>query len=134
LRHYFSDESLIELSTRIDPDRDSPFDYYPLLHAGERFPINDPQLAPRLEPRPADDVQFLHGLLQGLTRIEAAGYAKLVELGATPLRSITSTGGGANNPAWLKMRSRLIGVPVSTATHTESAYGAAVLAKKGALV
>jgi D-ribulokinase len=133
LRHYFSDESLIKLSARIDPDLDSPFDYYPLLHAGERFPNNDPHLPPRLEPRPDDDVQFLHALLQGLTRIEAAGYAKLAELGTTPLRSITSAGGGANNPAWLRMRSRMIGVPITSASHREAAYGAAMLARNGTL-
>ncbi|MGC2457207.1 MAG: GIY-YIG nuclease family protein [Gallionellaceae bacterium] len=130
LRQYFSDNQLAELSTQIDPATDSPFDYYPLPKSGERFPINDPQLAPRLTPHPADDVQFLHGLLQGLSRIEAAGYARLAELGATPLKSVTTAGGGANNPAWTKLRARLLGVPVTGAAHDEAAYGAALLAQR----
>lgn len=133
LRQYFSDAQLAELSARIDPGKDSPLDYYPLPRPGERFPFNDPALAPRLTPRPADDVQFLHGLLQGLGRIEAAGYAKLAELGATPLKSVTTAGGGAKNPAWRKMRERLLGVPVHIARHAEAAYGSALLARRGGI-
>ncbi len=134
LRHYFGDEQLEELSAQIDPDRDSSLDYYPLLQPGERFPVNDPQLAPRITPRPADDAQFLHGLLQGLSRIEKEGYARLAELGATPpLQSVMTAGGGAKNPVWRKMRQRLLGVPVTAARHAEAAYGAALLAKRGPL-
>jgi D-ribulokinase len=133
LRQYFSDAQLAALSARINPETDSDLDYYPLGKPGERFPINDPQLAPRLVPRPTDDAQFLHGLLQGLSHIEAAGYAKLAELGATQLKSITTCGGGAKNPAWMKMRERLLGMPVTSARHTEAAYGAALLARHGAL-
>jgi sugar (pentulose or hexulose) kinase len=131
LRRYFNDARLAELSKHIDPDLDSLLDYYPLLQPGERFPVNDPKLAPRLEPRPADDVQFLHGLLQGLSRIEANGYAKLAELGASPLKTIITAGGGARNPIWMKIRSRLTSVPISVATYTEAAYGAALLARNG---
>lgn len=133
LRRFFSDAQLSELSRDIDPATDSPLDYYPLPRPGERFPVNDPGLAPRLEPRPLDDTTFLHGLLQGLSRIEATGYARLAELGATPLRSVATAGGGANNPAWLKLRARLLKVPVSAAHHAEAAHGAALLAQRGRL-
>jgi sugar (pentulose or hexulose) kinase len=131
LRHYFSDAQLAELSEQMDAGCDSTLDYYPLLRPGERFPINDPQLTPRLAPRPADDVQFLHGLLQGLSRIEADGYARLVELGATPLKSVATCGGGANNAAWRNIRERLLGMPAPAARHVEAAYGAALLARRG---
>ncbi len=131
LRQYFSDARLAELSAHIDSERDSLLDYYPLPRAGERFPYNDPQLAPRLTPRPADDVEFLHGLLQGLSRIEASGYARLAELGATPLKSVMTCGGGAHNETWRRMRQRLLGVPLSTASHAQAAYGAALLARDG---
>ena len=130
LRQYFSDSQLAELSARIHPDDDNPLDYYPLPRPGERFPVNDPQLAPRIAPRPPDDVQFLHGLLQGLSRIEAAGYARLAELGTTPLRSVATCGGGAKNTAWTKMRERILGVTVMPAAHAEAAYGCALLAAR----
>ena len=131
LRHYFNDKQLAALSAQIDPLQDSPLDYYPLTKIGERFPVNDVRLAPRLEPRPANDVEFLHGLLQGLARIEAAGYAKLAELGAPPLKRVVTNGGGAQNTVWKKMRRRLLGIPVSTAVHSEAAYGSALLCLNG---
>lgn len=127
LRHYFDEQRLAELSAYIDPAQDSPLDYYPLGKPGERFPINDPQLAPRVEPRPANDAKFLHGLLQGLSRIEAAGYARMEALGATPLRAVVTNGGGARSEVWRKLRERLLGVPVGVAGHAEAAYGCALL-------
>lgn len=36
-------------------------DYYPLTKPGERFPVNDPAMQPRLTPRPEDDARFLQG-------------------------------------------------------------------------
>lgn len=128
LRQHFTDEQLAELSTHIDPDHNSPLDYYPLPCPGERFPVNDPSLVPRLVPRPSDEVQFLHGLLQGLSRIEAAGYVRLAELGATPLKSVTTCGGGAKNLVWRKIREKLLGVPTTAGKHLEASYGCALLA------
>jgi len=134
LRKFFCDTQLINLSLRIDPTTDSTLDYYPLLQPGERFPYNDPTLPPRLSPRPVDDAEFLHGMLQGLSRIEAAGYARLEDLGATPIESVTSCGGGANNPAWQQIRQRLLGVPVTPAHHTGAALGASLLARQTGII
>ncbi|MEQ8754651.1 MAG: FGGY-family carbohydrate kinase [Coleofasciculus sp. G1-WW12-02] len=77
LRQFFSDRELEELSRQIHPQRESPLDYYPLLKKGDRFPINDPHLSPKLEPQPANPVEFLHGLLESIARIEARGYQLL---------------------------------------------------------
>jgi len=128
LRQYFSNTQLEMFSAQINPEIDSQLDYYPLPCAGERFPINDPTYPPRLTPRPESAVEFLHGLLQGLTRIEGAGYDRLRELGASPLRSVVTCGGGAKNNTWREMRARQLKVPVTVAAHTEAAYGAAMLA------
>lgn len=134
LRQHFSDAELVELSRRIDPDTDSGLDYYPLPCPGERFPVNDPDLPPRLEPRPSDRATFLHGLLEGLAGIEARGYGKLVELGAEAPTTIVSTGGGAANPAYGRIRERRLQRPVVVATQQEAAYGAARLAQLGTLL
>ncbi|MGC2047417.1 MAG: FGGY-family carbohydrate kinase, partial [Gallionella sp.] len=104
LLRYFDDAQLSALSSQINPLRDSPLDYYPLTKIGERFPVNDAQLAPRLEPRPGNDVEFLQGLLQGLARIEAAGYQKLAELGAPKLKCVVTNGRGSENEVWRKIR------------------------------
>lgn len=129
LRQFFSDAELAALSAQIDPSRPSPLDYYPLPKPGDRFPINDPNLPPRLEPRPDNPVDFLHGLLEGIARIEALGYRRLADLGATPLREVLTAGGGAQNEAWTNVRSRLLQVPVLPSPHTEAAYGTARLAR-----
>jgi len=132
LRQFFADDKLAALSAGIDPARPSPLDYYPLPRPGERFPLADPALAPRLEPRPADRAAFLHGLLEGIARIEALGYRRLAELGAPFPTRVLTTGGGAGNPAWTAIRARQLGVPVTAVTDRDAAYGAALLARKGA--
>ncbi len=131
LRHFFSDAELVTLSQEIKLDRPSNLDYYPLLAPGERFPINDPNLAPQLLPRPDLSVDFLHGLLQGIAKIEAQGYRLLAELGATSLSAVYTSGGGAKNPVWTQIRQYYLSVPVSIAKHQEAAYGTALLAQQG---
>ena len=104
-------------------------DYYPLPAPGERFPINDAALQPRLEPRPSSEARFFQGILEGLTRIEQRGYRLLSELGAPyPVRVVT-VGGGATNLSWMKIREDMLGVPVVKAAQQEAAYGAALLAR-----
>jgi xylulokinase len=133
LRHYFDDAQIEKLSQQIDPDSDPDLDYYPLLTPGERFPINDPKLSPRLEPRPDRPVAFFHGLLVGITRIEAQGYHLLQELGASSLQQVYTAGGGAKNPVWTSIRQRYLQVPVQASEQIQAAYGTALLAAKGLL-
>jgi len=131
LRHFFTDVELENYSTQIDPEQESLLEYYPLLKKGDRFPINDPNLPPRLEPRPTDSVEFLHGLLESIARIEARGYQLLQELGATPLTKVYTAGGGAKNSVWSAIRQRYLKVAVERPVHTAAAYGTALLAMRG---
>lgn len=131
LRQFFTDAELADLSQRIDPNLASSLDYYPLPKPGERFPINDPHLPPRLDPRPEDPVEFLHGLLESLARIEAQGYQLLAAQGATPLSRVYTAGGGAVNATWSALRRRHLRVPVVRSPQTEAAYGSACLAANG---
>ncbi len=131
LRQYFSQADIERLTVSLQPERPTGLDYYPLPSPGERFPENDPGLQPRLTPRPADDGQFLQGLLEGIAAIEARGYRLLERLGAPYPRRIQTVGGGAVNAAWRRIRETLLGVPVSAARHQEAAYGAALLARQG---
>ncbi|MDY0049119.1 MAG: FGGY-family carbohydrate kinase [Halothiobacillaceae bacterium] len=133
LASLFDPLMLEQLSRRIDPRRRSCLDYMPLLRPGERFPVNDPTLAPRLHPRPVDDARFLHGLLDAMARIEAQGYRVLESLGAGTPRRLYTTGGGARNPAWSALRERALGCRLNTPEHDEAAVGAARLAQRGAL-
>jgi len=128
LKHYFDNTQLQQLSKQISLDSTPP-DYYPLLSAGERFPINDPLLQPRLSPRPESNELFLHGMLEGMAKIEKQAYQALQDAGATPLTSIRTVGGGGMNTIWQAIRQQHIAVPFIKPEHTEAAYGAALLAK-----
>ncbi|WP_446401171.1 FGGY-family carbohydrate kinase [Coleofasciculus sp. C1-SOL-03] len=127
LRQFFSDRELEELSHQINPEQESPLEYYPLLTRGDRFPINDPDLSPQLEPQPANPVEFLHGLLESIARIEARGYQLLQQLSATPLTCVYTAGGGAKNPTWTAIRQRQLQVAIQPSRHTAAAYGTALL-------
>src|SRR4051812_48069070 len=74
---HFSAAQLEAMTPRLNPARPTGLDYYPLPKPGERFPIADPKLAPRVAPRPADDVAFFQGLLEGVAAIEAMAYRRL---------------------------------------------------------
>ena len=128
LAAFFPPGRIDELSQLIDPATDSGLDYYPLRAPGERFPVSDPDHPPRLSPRPDDDVRFLHGLLEGIARIEALGYDRLRALGAPQLRSLRSVGGGAANPVWTAMRARIVGAPLAEVAASDACVGVARLA------
>uniref|UniRef100_A0A2N9G486 D-ribulose kinase n=1 Tax=Fagus sylvatica TaxID=28930 RepID=A0A2N9G486_FAGSY len=130
LRQIFTDEQLENLSEQINPMKTSPLDYYPLPTVGERFPVADPKKVPRLHPRPESDDEYLHGIFESIARIEAKAYSLLKDLGATQVEEVFTAGGGAKNEKWMKIRERVLGLPVSRAIQTEAAYGAALLALK----
>ena len=112
LLDFFNLEYIEELSQQINPKNSTGIDLLPLSRKGERFPINDPDLQPKLEPRPVSDSLYLHAILEGLARIEARGWQKLHELGAEIPRQIITIGGGAKNTTWKKIREKEIGIPI----------------------
>jgi D-ribulokinase len=133
----FSDEELIELSTKINPMSDIDLAYYPLVKPGERFPIADSEKAPLLEPVPDSRQDYLHGILQAISNVEKTGFQVLGELGASPGQptKVMTCGGGSKNDMWIKMRQRILcssfgddSITVERALNTEASYGAAILA------
>jgi sugar (pentulose or hexulose) kinase len=100
----YTNSELQELSLQINPLIPSNLDYYPLISIGERFPINDNKKQPILVPKPMitennskivfeknnkiDRVKYLHGILEGISKVELKGYAALADLGATPLKKV----------------------------------------------
>jgi sugar (pentulose or hexulose) kinase len=130
LAQFFTPEAVRHISRRIDTGVATGLDYYPLAAPGERFPINDPALAPRMTPRPADDALFLQALLEGIANIETLGYRRLAELGAPKLTSVATVGGGAANQAWGRIRATALGVPLRMPESDEAAVGVARLAQR----
>lgn len=131
LRKYFSGEDIARLSGLVDPNTATGLNYYPLAQAGERFPISDPNFAPRMTPRPSDNRVFFQAILEGIAHVEELGYERLAELGATPLKGIRSVGGGAANEPWTKIRLKALGVAAKPSMSEHAAMGAARLAWQG---
>jgi len=127
LAKLFEGQALVELSAQIDPAIESDLDYYPLNKPGERFPVNDPELQPRLTPRPANDVDFLHGILESVARIERQGYVAIEQHGGPRPQQLFTAGGGAGNPVWTAIRARVVGVNTQKTALPEACVGIARL-------
>jgi hypothetical protein len=128
LQQYFSLEQMREMTPMLDPKNPTGLNYYPLPGKGERFPVNNPEMQPKLEPLPGDSVSYFQGMLEGIARIEAQGYALLEELGAPAVTTVFTTGGGASNQAWERIRERTLQIKIMKAHSSHAAYGAALLA------
>jgi len=128
LRQHFTEAQLQAMTPQLHPEQPTGLNYYPLPAEGERFPINDPHLSPRLSPRPDNDVEFFQAMLEGIARIERQAYDRLAELGTPYPKRVLTTGGGSVNEAWTQIRHNLLGIPVETAPNTEAAYGSALIA------
>jgi 7-cyano-7-deazaguanine reductase len=128
LLQYFKVAQMQEMTPLLDPENFTELDYYPLPDIGERFPINNPEMMPRLEPLPGNSITFFQGMLEGIARIEAQGYELLEKLGAPAITTVYTAGGGAKNPAWERIRERILRVEMEKARSGHAAYGSALLA------
>lgn len=128
---HFDRDTIVRLTPLIDAKHSTGLDYYPLPKPGERFPINDPTMASRVTPKPDDERLFFQGLLEGIAGVEALGYRRLAELGASPLKTIRTVGGGAANEPWTRIREGLLKVECLPPLSEHAAVGTARLAWRG---
>ena len=127
LSKFFSDLEIKELSQQINPRKKTTLNYLPLNSLGERFPTNDPYLKPIIKPRPISDALFLHGLLEGLAKIELKGWQKLKNLSGYFPEKIITIGGGSKNPQWKSIREKILQVPIINSNKSTS-FGSALIA------
>ena len=136
LKHFKIEELVSRLSRLEQKLADGTYsiptglDYYPLIEKGERFPIFDPDLAPKLTPKPKDDDLFLLGLIEGLVNIEKLAYQKLnlaMHADTGGVKRIYSVGGGIKNQLWQKVREEILTHALSVINQkplqTEAAFG-----------
>lgn len=128
LLKHFTAEQISAMEKDLNPSSPIGLDYYPLCDPGERFPIADANLPPRLTPRPESDTMFYQAMLEGICEIERVGYAALQDLGAPILKRVFTAGGGAKNQAWTQIRENTLGVPIANAQSAEAAVGTARIA------
>ena len=133
LKQHFNQQQLDAMTPQLKPKEKTGLKYYPLPTTGERFPRNDANLKPQMEPRPEDDLIFFQAILEGIANIEADGYQQLAKLGTPIPRRVLTAGGGSSNPAWREIRENTLNTPVIIAEQTEASYGSAQLARQGYL-
>lgn len=111
---------------------------YPLVRAGERFPIADSAMTDLRSGAPRDEVDAYRAVLDGVALVERLGLERLAGLGVRSRRHIL-TGGGSRSPVWNAIRAALVGPAVSAEAESAvvlvegagSAVGAALLAVAG---
>ncbi|WP_157760447.1 FGGY-family carbohydrate kinase [Thiomicrorhabdus arctica] len=87
--------------------------YYPLTKVGERFPIADSNLQPKMPLKPTQKLnlqapsiehqRYFLGLIHGLIHVEQLAYEKLNALGCH-LKCVYAVGGGVQNKLWMSLR------------------------------
>jgi len=117
-----------DLSKSLNPDKLLNLNYYPLAQIGERFPINDPNKKPILEPRPDKEADFFQAVLEGISQVEKLSYEKIVEIGGSYPLKIFTIGGGGKNKNWNIMREKILQVDLVEPLSNDASYGVALLA------
>ena len=127
LSKFFSDLEIMELSRQINPSKNTSINLLPLNSKGERFPINNPNLKPILDPRPVSDSLYLHALFEGLANIELKGWEKLRELTAHFQKKLLLLVEVQKTLSGEKIREKIINIPIVSCKKTTS-FGTALLA------
>jgi xylulokinase len=130
LLHHFSLDRIKQLVPLIDINQPTGLDCYPLIRAGERFPIADAHLAPII-PDTDNELIRLQALIEGLVRVEVLAYQKLNELGAPKVKRIFAVGGGHHNQAWSDLRAQHLPAKLAPAFSQSAAYGVTRLINLG---
>lgn len=106
---------------------------YPLRRQGERFPFAEPAARGFVTGEPRDAVDAHRSALEGVAFVERLGYERIAALGGpAPVRVLSAGGGGRSEP-WLRIRATVLGRDIEVPLHSDTAYGAALLAAGGSL-
>ena len=127
LKNLFKDK-IDFFSTQLNTSTLTGLKYYPLVKKGERFPFNDPDKKPILEPRPKSDIIFFQAVLEGISNVEKLCYERLKEIGGGYPNEIYTVGGGANNISWNKIRTKILNIDLATPLSTQASFGSALIA------
>jgi xylulokinase len=140
----FPGADLSALDRRV-ADRPGRVVRYPLVRAGERFPVNDPRLLPLRSGEPGTREDAYRAVLEGVAFVERLGLERLAALeppdadGRLQRRHLLA-GGATASAVWNRIRATVLAplTPVSVsaaaaagsaaAGSTGSAVGAAILA------
>ena len=117
-------------------------DYYPLSAVGERFPISDATLKPKMPEKPKSPLvihanspndranlkahqNYFLNLIKGLVYIEDLAYKRLTQVSGQTVKRLYSVGGGEKNRLWQQCRTVQFTrqFNLKTAHSLDAAYG-----------
>lgn len=131
LRHHFPGADLARLDQRAAPLVPTGQVCYPLIQAGERFPLVDPAFAGIDPPFEPGSPAFYSALLEGVAMVERLGLERLEALGVDQSGPVWVTGGGNRSQLWLRIRASVLNRPLALSRHPQPAVGSAILAAAG---
>ncbi|VAW44628.1 Carbohydrate kinase, FGGY family [hydrothermal vent metagenome] len=116
--------------------------YYPLSTIGERFPVADSSLAPKMPQKPKQPLRmnaisltdlatlkmhqhYFLNIIKGLVYIEDLAYKRLARVSKQPIKRLYSVGGGEKNLVWQYCRATQFATQfnLKSATSLDAAYG-----------
>lgn len=106
---------------------------YMLRSKGERFPFLNPAAETFFDGHAASPGEFHAAQLQSLAFVERWGYERLQECGAVVGQQIFSTGSAAASAILSQLRANVLEREITQCRHSNSAFGAAILAASATL-
>ena len=129
LSELFAGADLDRLTTLAAERPQSTVVTYPLVSKGERFPFVAAEAHRFTLGEPADDVDAYAAVLRGVAFVERLCFDYLDLLGAPTDGTVTTTGGGARNRYWTRLRATVLDRPISVPRDADPAAGMALLAR-----
>lgn len=123
----FQGENLADL-TEAAPHALSSTLVLPLTTVGEFFPFHAPDARGFEIGTPTNHADLFRGYLEGIAFVERLGMERMCSSGAEVVGPQVTMGGGSANDEWMRLRATILNRPTSRPAHTNSAFGAAIVA------
>ena len=95
------------------------------------MPFVDPDAQGFFCPAPAGDAETYAACLQGVAFVERWCYEVMESLGCRADGPVYTSGAGARNPVWNRLRATVLGRRLCLPRMSDPAVGAAILAARG---
>jgi sugar (pentulose or hexulose) kinase len=106
---------------------------YPLRRDGERYPFVSGAARGFRLGAPRDDVERHRAALEGVAFLERLAVEHAAAVGIAVEPPLYTAGGGSRSMLWNRIRATVLGMPLRTVPHAETAFGAALIAASGTL-